>query len=270
MDTRSWWTQGVDVTKPSSARVYDVHLGGSHNFQVDRDLAEQATELMPSLPAVLRANRSFLRRVVRHLAGRGVRQFLDLGSGIPTVGNVHEIAQQADPDCRVVYVDCDLVAVAHSQAILRGNDRAIAIRADFRDADYVLDHFEVTSMLDFGEPIAALFLAVLHFVPKSDDPVGIVSHYVDRMPVGSYLAISHACSDDVPESTRQAAELYSQRIGGFYPRPKAQIAAMFGDLDMIEPGLVDLTEWHPDSPELLPSGKAWTGPGGVARKSQRR
>lgn len=265
MNTRSWWAQGVDVAKPSSARVYDVHLGGSHNFQVDRDLAEKAAEMMPSLPAVLRANRSFLRRVVRHMAGLGVRQFLDLGSGIPTVGNVHEIAQQMAPDCRVVYVDSDLVAVMHSRSILRGNDRAVAIRADFRVVDQVLDDPEVRSMLDFGEPIAVLFLAVLHFVPDADDPVSIVSSYVDRLPRGSYLAISHACSD-VQESTREAAEMYSERIGGFHMRPKAQIAAMFGDLEMLEPGLVDLTEWRPDSPEMPPGGKPWTGPGGVGRK----
>ncbi|MGP4016144.1 SAM-dependent methyltransferase [Saccharopolyspora sp. 5N708] len=266
MDAQSWWVQGVDVTKPSPARVYDVHLGGSHNFQVDRDLAEKAAALMPSLPTVLRANRSFLRRVVRHLAGRGVRQFLDLGSGIPTVGNVHEIAQQANPQCRVVYVDSDLVAVAHSHAILRGNDRAIAVRADFRDADYVLGHREVRSMLDFDEPIAVLFFAVLHFVPDDDDPIGIVSRYVRSLPSGSYLAISHACSDDITESTRQAAQLYSERIGGFHMRPKRQIAAMFSDVELVEPGLVDLTEWRPDSHEVPPGGKPWTGPGGVGRK----
>jgi trans-aconitate methyltransferase len=266
VDTQSWWTRGVDVTRPSSARVYDVHLGGSHNFQVDRDLAEKAAELMPSLPAVLRANRSFLRRVVSHLAASGIRQFLDLGSGIPTVGNVHEIAQQANPDCRIVYVDNDLVAVAHSQSILRGNDRAVAIRADFRNADEVLDHPEVRSLLDFEKPIGVLFFAVLHFVPDADDPIGIVARYVEQLAAGSYLAISHACSDDIPDSTRDAAELYSQRIGGFYMRPKAQIAAMFGDLDLLEPGLVDLTEWRPDSQELPPGAKLWTGPGGVGRK----
>jgi hypothetical protein len=254
------------VTRPSSARVYDVHLGGSHNFQVDRDLAEKAAELMPSLPAVLRANRSFLRRVVSNLAAGGVRQFLDLGSGIPTVGNVHEIAQQANPDCRVVYVDCDLVAVAHSQSILRGNDRAVAVHADFGNADEVLDHPEVRSMLDFEKPIAVLFFAVLHFVPDADDPIGIVARYIDRLAAGSYVAISHACSDDIPDSTRDAAALYSQRIGGFYMRPKAQITAMFGDLDLLEPGLVDLTEWRPDSQELPPGGKPWTGPGGVGLK----
>ncbi|GAA0530358.1 hypothetical protein GCM10011581_29020 [Saccharopolyspora subtropica] len=246
--------------------MYDVHLGGSHNFQVDRELAEKAAELMPSLPAVLRANRSFLRRVVHHLAELGVRQFLDLGSGIPTVGNVHEIAQRVDPECRVVYVDNDLVAVAHSQAILRGNDPATAIRADFRDVEEVLDHPEVRSTLDFDRPVAVLFFAVLHFVPDSDDPAGVVARYVDRVPSGSYLAISHACSDGIPESTREAAELYSRRIGGFHMRPKEQIAAMFGDLELLPPGLVDLAEWRPDSWELPPGGKPWTGPGGVARK----
>ncbi|MER7012663.1 SAM-dependent methyltransferase [Saccharopolyspora sp. NPDC000359] len=266
MEAQAWWAKGVDVRRPSSARVYDVHLGGSHNFQVDRDLAERAAEMMPTLPAVLRANRSFLRRAVQHLAELGVRQFLDLGSGIPTVGNVHEIAQRVDPRCRVVYVDNDLVAVAHSQAILRGNDGAVAIRADFRDVDEVLGDVRVQSTLDFDQPVAVLFFAVLHFVPDSDDPAGIVARYADRLCPGSYVAISHAGSDGVEEARVRASALYSERIGGFFLRTNAEVAAMFGDLELVEPGLVDLLDWHPDPGEKWVDAPLTTGPGGVARK----
>ncbi|RKT88348.1 S-adenosyl methyltransferase [Saccharopolyspora antimicrobica] len=265
MDTQSRWAQGVDIRQPSSARVYDVHLGGSHNFQVDRDLAEQAAAMMPTLPAVLRANRSFLRRAVQHLAELGVRQFLDLGSGIPTVGNVHEIAQRVDPRCRVVYVDRDLVAVEHSRAILRGNDGAVAIRADFRDVDEVLGDEQVRSVLDFDQPVAVLFFAVLHFVPDSDDPAGIVARYADALSSGSYVAISHAGSDGA-ESRAQASSLYNDRIGGFFLRSHATVSAMFGDLELIEPGVVDLLEWRPDPGEKRSGEPLVTGPGGVGRK----
>ncbi|MGW1678383.1 SAM-dependent methyltransferase [Saccharopolyspora sp. NPDC002376] len=266
MDAQSWWAKGVDICKPSSARVYDVHLGGSHNFQVDRELAEQAALMMPTLPAVLRSNRSFLRRAVQHLAELGVRQFLDLGSGIPTVGNVHEIAQRVDPNSRVVYVDSDLVAVAHSQAILRDNDRAVAIRADFRDVDEVLGNDEVRSMLYFDEPIAVLFFAVLHFVPDSDDPAGIVARYAEQLCSGSYVALSHAGSDGVEESVKQASALYSERIGGFFLRSRAEVAPMFAGLELIEPGLVDLLEWRPDPGEKWQDAPLVAGPGGVARR----
>ncbi|QUH03200.1 SAM-dependent methyltransferase [Saccharopolyspora erythraea] len=267
MDKPPWWAAGVDLNKPSSARVYDVHLGGSHNFEVDREVAEAASRLMPTLPAVLRANRSFLRRAVRYLAGQGITQFLDLGSGIPTVGNVHEIAQRENPECRIVYVDNDLIAVAHSRSLLEGNDRAEAVRADLRHPDEVLGHPDVAAMLDLRQPIAVLMFAVLHFVADEDEPAAIVGRYVEAIAPGSYVAISHACNDHVDESTLQAAELYSRRIGGFHMRPAERIAEFFAGLSLVEPGLVDLTEWRPDSPEQQPRDeKLWTGPGGVGRK----
>ena len=265
MTDTPWWASGVDLTKPSSARIYDVHLGGSHNFEVDREVAEAASELMPKLPAVLRANRSFLRRAVQYLTEAGITQFLDLGSGIPTVGNVHEIAQHANPESRVVYVDNDLVAVAHSRSLLRDNDRATAIRADLRFPEEVLDHPEVDAMLDLDSPVAVLLFAVLHFVPDEDDPDAIVARYTDRMASGSYLAISHACSDDIPESTKKAADLYSQRIGGFYMRPMTRIEAFFSGLKLVEPGLVDLVDWRPD-PGETPESRIGTGPGAIGRK----
>ena len=259
MDDQAWWTEGVDLTKPSSARVYDVHLGGSHNLQIDREVAEEAARIMPSLPDVLRANRSFLRRAVQFLVSKGITQFLDLGSGIPTVGNVHEVAQSANPRCRVVYVDKDLVAVAHSKAILRDNDQATAIRADLRRPDEVLTHRDVTSMLDFSQPIAVLLLAVLHFVEDDDDPAGIVARYVDALVPGSYLTISHARNDEVGDETKEAGDVYSKRIGGFWPRSRARVTAMFAGLNVVEPGVVEPTEWHPESPGSAQRLDGWAG-----------
>lgn len=245
MTAQPWWADGVDLTRPSSARVYDVHLGGSHNFQVDRDVAEEAARLMPTLPEVLRANRSFLRRAVRYLVQHGVTQFLDLGSGIPTVGNVHEIAQRENPDCRIVYVDRDLVAVTHSRALLHANPSAAALHADFRDAEDVLGRPEARSLLDFTQPVAVLLLAVLHFVSDDDNPAGVVAAYRDRIVPGSYVAISHAAEDNTRESS-QAASTYSRRLGGFWLRSQEYVTRLFSGLSLTEPGVVPLNAWRPD------------------------
>lgn len=266
MSTQPWWTRGVDITQPSAARVYDVHLGGSHNFDVDRRVAEETARRMPELPAVLRANRSLLRRMVRYLARHGITQFLDLGSGIPTAGNVHEIAQRENPRCRVVYVDYDLVAVAHSRALLRGNERATILHADFRDPDEVLDSDEVNSLLDLGKPVAVLMLAVLHFLPDEEHPAKLTANYIGQLPPGSCLAISHACDDDADAGPREAAEMYSRRIGGFWMRSQEQIAALFDDLPLVPPGLVTLDEWRPDSEESGPTGRRFPGRAAIGRK----
>jgi SAM-dependent methyltransferase len=269
MEPQPWWAEGVDLTKPSAARVYDAHLGGSRNFQVDRHVAELGAAMMPSLPALLRANRSFLRRAVRTLARNGVTQFLDLGSGIPTVGNVHEIAQEegrrAGHHCSVVYVDNDLVAVAHSQAMLRDSDSATAIRADFRDVEDVLTRPEVTSMLDFSRPVALLLVAVLHFLPDRDDPAAVIARYAARLGPGSHLVLSHACNEGLDASMRAAADVYSERIGGFWMRDRSEITALFPAWPLVPPGLVDFDAWQPDS-SVPPATPIVPGLAGVARK----
>src|SRR5687768_6938834 len=180
----------VDLTRPSAARVYDYYLGGAHNFAVDRQMAEQAIGLWPDLPLIMQANRAFLRRAVRFCVDAGIRQFLDLGSGIPTAGNVHEVAQSAAPDARVAYVDSDPVAVAYSRTILAENPLTVAVQADLRQPEQVLDHPEVRSLLNFDEPIAVMMVAVLHFVSDSDDPAAIIAGYREVMAPGSFLTIS--------------------------------------------------------------------------------
>ncbi|WP_229795366.1 SAM-dependent methyltransferase, partial [Saccharothrix coeruleofusca] len=216
----------------------------------------------PGMAGAARANRSFLRRAVRYLVARGVDQFLDLGSGIPTVGNVHEIADQA----RVVYVDVEPVAVAHSTALLRDNPRVTAIQGDLRDPEGVLGHERVREWLDFDRPIGLLMVAVLHFVPDSDGPHEAVARYVRALPGGSYLAISHGTLDGVaPEHVvegRQVQDIYQRSDSQLVLRPHAEVAAFFAGLDVVEPGVVALSQWHPDSEDDFISAYA-----GVGRKA---
>ncbi|MGH3883323.1 MAG: SAM-dependent methyltransferase, partial [Pseudonocardiaceae bacterium] len=182
----SWVPYDVDVTVPNAARVYDYFLDGAHNFAADRVMASKVQQVMPAVRDAARINRSFLRRAVLFMVDSGIRQFLDIGSGIPTVGNVHEIAQRADPECRIVYIDKEPIAVAHSDLLLKGNDRAVAIRADLRQSAQVLGDSRVGDLLDFGRPIGVLLVAALHFIADADDPAGIVARYLDAVMPGSY------------------------------------------------------------------------------------
>jgi S-adenosyl methyltransferase len=246
----SWAPDGVDYDKPSPARVYDAQLGGFHNFAVDREVARRITEMMPEMPAILRANRSFLRRAVRYLVDAGITQFLDLGSGIPTVGNVHEIAQQANPDCRVGYVDIDPVAVAHAEALLAGNDRTLALQGDLRRPELILSDQRVRGLLDFDQPMGVLLVAALQFVSDADDPAGIVARYLNEVTPGSYLVISHGSQEGAaPSKAEEATEAYSRAVTDFWLRTRAEVAGLFAGTDLVEPGVVYLTEWRPDTPE---------------------
>lgn len=214
--------------------------------------ADQVNAAMPDGPLISRANRSSLRRVVRFMAGAGIRQFLDLGSGIPTVGNVHEIAQKAAADARVVYVDVDLVAVIHSNAILAGNEQAAAVQADIRNPAGILTDPTVRSLIDFSQPVGVLLLAILHFVADQDDPFQIVRTLRDAICPGSYLALSHPTAEG--SNGRRLDEV--TRVGarseiGVAIRGRAEITQMFDGLDIVEPGVVFTPEWRPDSPDDL-------------------
>jgi len=245
----SWSPVDIDIERPNVARIYDYHLGGSHNFAADRRAAEQIAALMPDLPLIMRANRAFLRRAVQLLADAGIRQYLDLGSGIPTAGNVHEIAQRAAPDARVVYVDVDPVAVAHSRALLADNPHAAAVRADLRDVATVLGLPEVCDLIDFAEPVAILMLAVLHFVPDRDDPAGIVAGYLQACAPGSHLVISHAAAadtDSAPQGAAAATAAYSRTVAETTLRTREQVAGLMVGVDLVPPGVVYVNEWRPD------------------------
>jgi hypothetical protein len=249
---------GIDIDRPTPARIYDYWLGGSHNFAADREVAQLALDAMPSVRPTAWANRGFLRRVVKHLVTtHGITQFLDLGSGVPTVGNVHEIAQAANPDCRVVYVDIDPVAVAHSQQLLAGNDRCAIIHADLRDSGTIFDSARLHQILDLSQPVAVLLISVLHFISDEDDPLGIVRAYVDRIPAGSYLSLSHGIRDGAnPGGQNSAAGDYQRatRVPVVVRTPE-EVAALFGGLEIQPPGLVRVNQWRPDADtaaELIP------------------
>jgi SAM-dependent methyltransferase len=200
-----WVPPEVNVVVPSSARIYDYVLGGGHNFEVDRQAAERLLEAVPARE-MARLNRAYLRRAVLFLIDAGIRQFLDLGSGIPTVGNVHEVAQEADPSTRVLYVDIEPIAVAHSELLLADNNNASVIRADLRKPETILDTSEAHRLLDMTQPLGLLMVGVMQFVPDSDDPWAIVASYRDRLAPGSYLAISHFTPDGMPERMAKAVE----------------------------------------------------------------
>lgn len=261
----AWAGPEIDVDRPSAARIYDAHLGGFHNFQVDRDAAAKIVAFMPELPDILRANRSFLRRAVRYLVDQGVTQFLDLGSGIPTVGNVHEIAWKADPNCRIVYVDVDPVAVSHSRTLLSGIDLATAIQGDLRQPQEILHHAETQRLLDFSQPIAVLMFAVLHFVPDPDDPIGIIRSYLDATTPGSYLAISHASLEGPePEKAEEATQQFRRSVTEFSMRTRAEITGLFDGLDLVDPGVVYLPEWRPDAGDEIGDARRTSTFAGVA------
>ncbi|MCS7482654.1 SAM-dependent methyltransferase [Umezawaea endophytica] len=258
-----WVPSSVDLSRPSVARMYDYFLGGSHNFAVDRETAKAIEKIYPGMAGAARANRNFLRRAVRYLCAQGVDQFLDLGSGIPTVGNVHEIAQQTNPAARVVYVDVEPVAVAHGNALLAGNDRAVAVRADLRDPDAVLATPEVRGVLDFDRPIAVLLASVLHFVPDGDDPHAAVARYRDAVCPGSYVALSHGSLEGMPQDSVTSGErvraVYQRTDAQLVLRSTADITRFFDGLDLVEPGVVLLPEWRPDSDDAYISAYVGVG-----------
>jgi len=226
--------------------MYDYLLGGGHNFEVDRAAVDQAVSALPFLPAVARANRAFLGRVVRHLAEAGVDQFLDLGSGIPTAGNVHEVAQEVNPGVHTVYVDIDPIAVAHSGALLRGHAHTEALCADLRQPRQVLDHPAVTRLIDWRRPVGLLMVAVLHFVEDHEDPWAVVDEFKSAIAPGSYLVLSHVTGDEIPDDARRrAGEIYENASAPGVPRSHAQVARFFDGLTMLDPGLVSVNDWRP-------------------------
>ncbi|MGX7824403.1 SAM-dependent methyltransferase [Actinokineospora sp. 24-640] len=241
-----WVPEGIDMERPSAARLYDYLLGGGHNFAHDRELAQRFLAAQPYAREIARHNRAFLRRAVLHMMADGVRQFLDLGSGIPTVGNVHEIAQQADPGARVVYVDYEEVAFAHSSLMLADNPLATIVQADLTEPSRILEHRDTREMLDFTEPVGLLMVGVFHFVAPERDPARIVARYRDACAPGSHLAFSQFTSDFMPTEMERAVEVMKTSRDPLYPRTRAEITALFAGFDLAEPGVVPTALWRPD------------------------
>jgi SAM-dependent methyltransferase len=253
-----WVPPGIDTTKANIARVYDYWLGGSHNFESDQAAARTVIALDPNIRTTMRANRAFLGRAVRFLtAEAGIRQFLDIGSGIPTEQNVHQVAQHTAPGSRVVYVDNDEVAVAHSRLMLEDNPDATIIHADLREPDKILADPETQLLLDLSQPVAVLLLAVLHFLTDNDHPERILATLRDALSPGSYLVICHACRDERPELASSFETIYNSRVTAHLNmRTREQITRLFEGFTLLEPGLVWIPEWRPDSPEDVPEDPA--------------
>jgi hypothetical protein len=259
--------------RPHPARVYDYLLGGKDNFAADREAANAALKANPDLRIPPRENRAFLGRVVAYLAGEaGVSQFLDIGTGIPTSPNVHEIAQGIDPRARIVYVDNDPVVLAHARALLATGPagKVAYIDADVRDPDAILGSRELLDALDLGQPVALLLLAILHFVPDEDDPAGIVRRLMAGLPSGSYLALSHLTGDFDPGFWDGVAAWYRDIGVNMQVRAKPDIERLFDGLDLVEPGVVSGHDWRPDlggpSEAIRPTDAQVSGYAGVARK----
>ncbi|MEU5513513.1 SAM-dependent methyltransferase [Streptomyces griseoaurantiacus] len=256
----------IDTSKPHPARMYDYFLGGKDNYEVDQEAAEQFIKAAPEVRDGVRANRYFMHRAVRHVVAEGgVRQILDIGTGLPTEPNVHQIARAVAPETRVAYVDNDPIVSAHSRALMDQDDTSVVL-ADLRDPRGVLDHPEVRRVIDFDRPVAVLLVAIVHFLSEAQDPDGIVATLRDALPTGSYLVLSHATGDLHEDHREDAAAIYRRATASMNLRPHSRILDFFGDFTLVEPGLVTVPDWRPDKPAK--DGAPPIGIyGGVARKN---
>ncbi|MFG3344136.1 SAM-dependent methyltransferase [Streptomyces sp. NPDC048018] len=270
MERPAWAPPGIDISVPSVSRMYDFYLGGSHNFEVDREAARKAMEFLPGLPKIMQANRAFMRRAVRYAVASGVTQFLDIGSGIPTFGNVHEVAQAASDSARVVYVDHDPVAVAHSRAVLDGVPRSAVVAADLRKPREILRSPEVGELLDLDRPVALLLVAVLHFLEDEDEPGAAVAELLDALAPGSLLVLTHASYEGIPathEQTGGVVDVYRDIRNPLVMRSHEEVGRFFAGTELVEPGLVPMPLWRPDSPDEEEDPFAFSGFAGVGRKA---
>ncbi|MFG2573045.1 SAM-dependent methyltransferase [Streptomyces sp. NPDC048481] len=257
----------IDTSKPHPARMYDYFLGGKDNYEVDQEAAERFIRAAPEVRLAVRANRRFMHRAVRHVVGEGgVRQILDIGTGLPTEPNVHRTARAVAPGTRVAYVDNDPIVSAHARSLLDDDELTSVVLADLRDPRAVLDHPEVRRVVDFDEPVALLLVAVLHFLTEEDDPDAVVATLLDALPAGSHLVLSHATLDLHDDSREDAVNVYRNATATMNPRGHARVLRFFGGLDLVEPGLVPVPDWRPDEPPRADDPPIGIY-GGVARKN---
>jgi hypothetical protein len=257
---------GVDPNTPSAARIYDYALGGKDNYAVDRAAAEKVFAIAPEMPLMARQNREFLGRATRFLAGEaGIRQFVDIGSGLPTQQNVHQVAEDIAPESKVVYVDYDPIVVAHGDALVATTGNVTFVRGDLREIDDILGHPDLRRLIDFGEPVAVLLVAVLHFIPDDDGPYEVVARLRDIMAPGSYLAVSHVTPDPHPKETAELVEVSTKAGAPWVARSHAELMRFFDGFELVEPGLVTAPEWRPSIARRVDPDKMWVL-AGVGRK----
>jgi hypothetical protein len=265
----------IDITKPNVARVYDYFVGGKDNFSVDRAWAQKVIQVAPKAPKSVQQNREFLRRVVRHMAQAGIDQFLDLGSGLPTQGNVSEVAQEVNPGAHVVYVDNDPMVYIHSRALLSDAKTVEIVNADVRHPAEILASAAVLSLIDFDRPVGLLMLAILHHLQDEDQPGAIAARFRDAMPAGSYLAISsfRMPGPDLPELraiTIENEKVVANGLGSGRWREESELVTWFGDWELLEPGFVSLQQWRPPAGTHIVRDEVYHSVyGGVARKRLR-
>ncbi|GAB3458065.1 SAM-dependent methyltransferase [Actinophytocola sediminis] len=261
----SWAPEDIDLERPNAARVYDYLLGGMANFAKDREFAERLTDIAPEAAKMARSNRAFLRRAVTHCLDNGIRQFLDIGSGIPTAGNVHEIAQRIEPSAKVVYVDIEPVAVTHTELMLADNENADVVRGELLEQEALFSSEPVRRLLNFDEPIAVLMVSVLHFIEDDAKPYAAVARYIDAVVPGSFLVISHIAAEDTDEQSK-ARQLYQKNAVPIVARTSEQVAKFFTGMDLVEPGVVWTPQWHPEVTDDVVDPFRSKGFVGVARK----
>ena len=260
---------GIDIRRPNMARMYNYALGGKDNFASDREAVQNLFRLAPENAYVPKANRQFLGTAVRFAAEQGIAQFLDLGAGLPSQGSTHEVARLVQPDARVVYVDSDPVVLAHARALLVGNDSGLAvIDEDIRDTGRILDHPQTRRLIDFSQPAAVLFVAVLHGIPDADDPAGIVANYVQRLAPGSFVILSHLTREGHPaDIVAKKEEVFAKSPTPMKYRSRDEILRFFGGLDLVEPGLTTVTRWREEPSDVqFDAAGSWTL-AGVGRKN---
>ncbi|WP_405865828.1 MULTISPECIES: SAM-dependent methyltransferase [unclassified Streptomyces] len=255
----------IDTSRPHPARIYDYLLGGKDNYEVDQQAGDSLAAAAPEVRIGLRANRAFLQRAVRYVVDSGVRQILDIGTGLPTSPNVHEIAQETAPDVRVVYVDNDPIVATHGNALLRGSGTTSIVLADLREPQVILDDPAVREVIDFDEPVALFLLAVLHFLTEAEKPAEVVATLRDALPAGSFLVLSHATGDFADR--REAQAVYSKATATLSLRSRTEVERFFDGFELVEPGVAQVPFWRPDTPP--PAGSEDIGIyGGVARKTR--
>ena len=256
MTENEGWRKRFRPDIPSTARIYDYLLGGKDNYPADRAAAKQIAQVLPNVRTACQWNRAFIGRAIRYLAvSRGIRQFIDVGAGLPTVRNVHEVAQEAAPGSHVVYVDNDPVVLAHGRHLLHGVAGTTIVAHDLRQPDEILADPELLALIDFEQPVALLLVAILHFIPDDDDPGGLIRKLLEPFPSGSYLVMSHGSADATPE-VNEAAEVYDQATASAHVRSRDHVLRLIDGLGLEAPGIVWLPEWRPDPGRPLPPDPA--------------
>jgi hypothetical protein len=258
-----------DTTKPNIARMNDYLLGGKDNFAADRQAAERLLAVAPEMKTMMAENRRFLGRAVRFLAGQGIRQFFDIGPGLPTRQNSHEVARAVAPDARVVYVDNDPVVISHCEAILACDEQTEVVEGDILHPEELIADSRAQRVIDFEQPIAILIFGALHFIPNSDDPFKCVARLRDALPSGSYLALSHAVFDSRPKTADPVGEIFREVLDGADSegaRPRDEVLRFFDGFELVDPGLVNIRQWRPGNPLSAQAAKRIWKVGGVGRK----